>query len=217
MRSDILPLFLALAVDYNHEVALLRHGECGGYAYRQAHAANAFSDHSSGTALDLNWGHEGAQGPRGGMATMSDRQIAACALLKKAYKVVIWGGDKARGGDYALPKNWDPMHYAIRRGVTVAQVRQVIHDLDIDENGVRNIKHPHTVPPFTGPYSPGTSGPAIHEVQLRLRIATTSVYDPTTVAAVVAYKKRHPLLLLEGKVRNLGRLTYGSITKLALP
>lgn len=139
MHKDVIRLFLALAADYNREVAKLRAGECGAYVYRQAKLSKAgtWSDHSSGTAVDLNWAHEGAVGPRGGMKTMTDEQIAACAALKKRYKVVIWGGDKARGGDYAQSKNWDPMHFAIKPGTTIADVKKVVADLGIDDAGVR--------------------------------------------------------------------------------
>lgn len=138
MHKDVLPLFLAIAADYHREVAKLRPTECGAYAYRKAAFAGAkYSDHSSGTAIDLNWNHEGAVGPNGGMKTMTAQQIKACAAIKKRYKVVIWGGDKAKGGDYSQPRFWDPMHYAIKPGTTVADVKKVIKELGIDKNGVR--------------------------------------------------------------------------------
>ena len=135
MHRAVLPLFLALAADYHRTVAPLRAGECGAYAYRESRLSSAWSDHSSGTAVDLNWNHEGAQGPTGGMATMAPSQIAACAALKAKYGVVIWGGDKARGGDYANPVNFDPMHFAIRPGVTSAQVAAKIKALGIRPDG----------------------------------------------------------------------------------
>jgi hypothetical protein len=99
--------------------------------------ADAYSDHSSGTAIDLNWNHEGAMGPNGGMKKMTPGQIAACARIKKRYKVVIWGGDKARGGDYGKPENWDPMHFAIKAGTTPEKIRKVLEGLGIDKNGVK--------------------------------------------------------------------------------
>ncbi len=145
VREEFLPLALAIALDYHRQVAPLRYGECGGYNYRQANASSSWSDHSSGTAIDLNWGHEGAQGPRGGMATMSRKQIEACARIKARYGVLIWGGDKARGGDYALAKNWDPMHFALKPGVTTAQVRAVIAALHIQPDGTRRPPDPDDV------------------------------------------------------------------------
>jgi hypothetical protein len=135
MRRDVLPLFLALAADWHRQVAPLRKGECGAYDYRQARASSSWSDHSSGTAMDLNWAHEGKQGPRGGMATMTPAQIKAAAALRTKYRVVIWGGDKARGGDYRQPRYWDPMHYALKPGTTVADVKAVIKALGIQPDG----------------------------------------------------------------------------------
>jgi len=139
MHEDVVALFCALAADYHKEVAPLRAGECGAYAYRKARMADAYSDHSSGTAIDLNWNHEGAMGPNGGMKKkMTPEQIKACAKIKKRYKVVIWGGDKARGGDYGKPENWDPMHYALKSGVSVEDIKKVLADLNINKQGVRN-------------------------------------------------------------------------------
>jgi len=154
MRSDVLPLFIALALDYDREVAPLRRGECGAYNYREARASTAWSDHSSGTAIDLNWGHEGAQGLYGGMATMSTKQIRACAAIKHRYQIVIWGGDKAKGGDYAIPRNWDPMHFALRPGTTPADVQRVIRELNIDADGIRHpILRARVIVPATGVYA----------------------------------------------------------------
>lgn len=68
---------------------------------------------------------------------MSAAQIKACAEIKKRYKIVIWGGDKAKGGDYSSPGSWDPMHYALKPGVTVGDIAKVLTDLGIDANGVR--------------------------------------------------------------------------------
>jgi len=154
MHKDVLPLFLALAADFHKEVAPLRNGECGGYAFRKARQAAAYSDHSSGTAVDLNWGHEGAMGPKGGMVFMNDAQIKACAEIKKRYQIVIWGGDRAKGGDYKDPHSWDPMHYALKSGVTVADIQKVLKNLGIDANGVRagaGTKKPSLVTKITAP------------------------------------------------------------------
>lgn len=137
MRKEVLPLFLALAADYNTHVAPLRPRECGAYAFRKARQGGGlYSDHSSGTAVDLNWGHEGAMGPNGGMKTMTAKQIAACAAIKQRYHIVIWGGDKARGGDYASPFSWDPMHYALKPGTTVQQIAAVCAQLGIKSDGM---------------------------------------------------------------------------------
>lgn len=139
MRDEVLPLFLALAADYNKFVAKIRPAETGAFNPRKSNLSTtgAWSDHASGTAIDINWGHEGAVGPNGGMKYMNDRQIKACAEIKKRYEIVIWGGDKARGGDYTQSKYWDPMHFALKPGTKLADVRRVIKKLGIDKNGRR--------------------------------------------------------------------------------
>lgn len=139
MHKEVLPLFLALTAEYHKRVAKLRPAETGAFNPRKSTLSpTKWSDHSSGTAVDINWNHEGALGPSkyGGMQRMSKAQIAECAAIKKQFKVVIWGGDKARGGDYADPNYWDPMHFAIKPGVTVEKVREVILKLGIDKNGI---------------------------------------------------------------------------------
>lgn len=138
MHKEVLPLFLALVADYNKEVAKLRPRETGAFNPRKSQLSpSKWSDHASGTAVDINWNHEGAVGPNGGMKTMTKKQIEACAELKKRYEIVIWGGDKKRGGDYVTPSYWDPMHYALKPGTTLAQVRRVIKKLGIKPNGKR--------------------------------------------------------------------------------
>ncbi|NDH64829.1 MAG: hypothetical protein EBY26_00285 [Microbacteriaceae bacterium] len=152
-RKEFLPLVLALAADYHKEVAPLRAGECGVYAFRKAlQGGGLYSDHASGTAADLNWGHEGAMGAKGGMKTMTDAQIKACAEIKKRYKIVIWGGDAAKGGDYKDAKSWDPMHFALKPKTTVVNVNKVIAELGIDKNGVRkgvDVKKPSILTKLT--------------------------------------------------------------------
>ena len=137
MRKEVLPLFLALAADYHREVAKIRKTETGAFNPRKSAFSNSWSDHASGTAIDINWGHEGAVGPNGGMKTMSRAQIRACAIIKQRYEIVIWGGDKARGGDYVNPKYWDPMHFALKPGTTMRDVKRVIEEMGIKPNGKR--------------------------------------------------------------------------------
>lgn len=180
MRADVLPLFLALARDYHDTVAPLRYGECGAYNYRPAMGGGGWSDHAAGVAVDLNWGHEGAAGLYGGMSTMSKAQVTACAALKEKYRVVIWGGDAARGGDYSQPKNWDPMHYALKPGTSMLSVRQVITALGIQPDGTTpRSKWTRVVAPWTWVYDrPYTSSARLR----RLSFGTSVEYiDVVTV------------------------------------
>lgn len=137
VERSVWPLLAALAVDYGDTVADLRTGECFGWAYRTARQSAAWSDHASGTAVDLNSAHEGKPGPAGGMSTMSPTQVKECARLKRLYRVLIWGGDAARGGDYHDPRSWDPMHFAIRPGTSRADIRATLERLHITPDGHR--------------------------------------------------------------------------------
>lgn len=189
MRADVLPLFLALAADYHRTVAPLRAGECGAYAYRPAMGGGGWSDHAAGVAVDLNWAHEGAAGLFGGMSTMSKAQVKACAALKAKYRVVLWGGDKARGGDYAQPKNWDPMHYALLPGTSLGDVRNVITALGIQPDGTVAVsKWTRVTAPWTWIYDQ----PDARSARLRRLPFGTSVeyVDVVTVAGARWLKTR---------------------------
>jgi LysM repeat protein len=63
--------------------------------------------------------------------------VCSSDLIKERYEIVIWGGDKARGGDYSQSRFWDPMHYALKPGTTLKDVNRVIKKLGIKPNGKR--------------------------------------------------------------------------------
>lgn len=136
VRDLCWPLFAALTTDYNNWIKPIDISD--GYDYRQANAANAWSDHSSGTAVDINYNAEGAQGDANlGWWKTAKRSFYA-RRIKKMYRVVIWGGNVTCGGDYQHYNDW--MHWAIAKGVTEQQVRDVIRLLGIDADGIRHNK-----------------------------------------------------------------------------
>lgn len=212
-----LPLFLAIAAEWHRTVAPLRKGECGGWNFRLANAgAGAWSDHSSGTAIDLNWGHEGAQGPYGGMKTMTAKQIAAAAAIKKKFEVVIWGGDKARGGDYVQPKNWDPMHYALKPGTTAADVTAVMKKLGIRSDGTIAPPKP-TLAPFPGSFSAPANLKAVSSLRYSLGLPnpghTAWNKGDDLSAAIKRWFVTHPWLVARGsKPSVVDKNVYASIT-----
>lgn len=137
MRGSVLPLFLALCKDYHDTIhALTVGGDTDGYDYREARMANSWSDHSSGTAVDIRASHEGAQGT-GNRSWWVGEKAEAAVVIKERYEIVIWGGAKDLGGDYQNPKYWDWMHWAVKPGITQSDVDAVIRRLNISPDGVR--------------------------------------------------------------------------------
>jgi hypothetical protein len=206
MRKSVLPLFLALAQEYNKTVAPLRKGECGAWNPRRARMAMAWSDHASGTAVDLNWNHEGAMGAHGGMSTMSAKEIEACVAIKKKFQIVIWGGDSARGGDYTNPKAWDPMHYALKPGTTQADVDRVIKELNIQPNGTIKPNKPITLPPVI-PNKPGLNMPNPPVVT---KPPATSKVPVVAVADVQPGKRNPSVSIVQAALVKAGKLKAGS-------
>jgi len=130
-RRAALPLFLALAYDYNDWIKPLRAACTGGYAYRQSNGSEGWSTHAAGAAVDINWSFEGAQRPANRKFWALEQNAKAALWLKEVYDVVEWGGDWG-------PSFWDPMHWQISHRANVARVLKQIEFLGIDEFGVRH-------------------------------------------------------------------------------
>lgn len=139
LRAEVLPLFLALAKDYHDTIAPINEGALDdwAYSYREARYASSWSDHASGTAIDLNASKEGWLGMGNYAFWKNPAKHKAAQDIKKRYEVVMWGGSTDFGGDYRNGPTVDWMHWAIKPGVTLAQVQAVIKKLGIDANGNR--------------------------------------------------------------------------------
>lgn len=104
------PVLLAVAAEVHERVhSLTKNNSEGqdeaGYTYRAARGSDQWSNHASGTAIDLNW----RMWPMFKDA-MTPKQKAACRLIVRDFSPVIaWGGDWSRK---------DQMHFEIRRGIT---------------------------------------------------------------------------------------------------
>lgn len=133
LARDAAPLLLALAHDYHQWVAPLDVGtwDEGGYNNRDAAGApGRKSNHASGSAMDLNWSAEGAQGSARGAAFFGQLRVRlAIARIK-----LIYGDVVTHGGDWRA-RDW--MHWEIKAGVSPAQVRAKIKALGITPEGVR--------------------------------------------------------------------------------
>ena len=136
VRRECWPLFAALVRDYHNTIRPVTISD--GYDYREARAASAWSDHSSGTAVDINYNAEGAQGTGQRSWWERARHYIKASTLKRRYAIVIWGGAADLGGDYHQPQNWDWMHWALKPGTSVADVQKVLKRLRIDNDGVRH-------------------------------------------------------------------------------
>jgi len=139
LRREVLPLFLALAKDYHDTISPIDEGALDdwSYSYRDARYSPSWSDHASGTAIDLNASKEGWLGMNNYSWWANPAKHRAAQAIKQRYEVVMWGGSKDFGGDYHNGSTVDWMHWAIKPGVTIAQVQDVIKRLGITEDGVR--------------------------------------------------------------------------------
>jgi hypothetical protein len=141
LRREVLPLFLALATDYHRMIAPVNEGALDdwAYSYRPARFSSSWSDHASGTAIDLNASKEGWLGMNNySWWAHPIRRAKIAALLRRYGKCLLWGGSRDFGGAYTNGPSVDWMHWAIKPGVTVADVQALCKRLRIDENGVRH-------------------------------------------------------------------------------
>lgn len=112
------PLLVHVADRVNREVRSLAanntpgNQDDAGWAVRKARHADGFSNHASGSAIDLNWRLWPQSGSKHSMT--SGETAAAEKIAADLAEVVFWGG------------NWnnqrDEMHWEIRPGVTPRKV-----------------------------------------------------------------------------------------------
>jgi len=134
IQRDCWPLFAAIVRDYDKGINAVHSSD--GYDYRQSRTSGNWSNHASGTAVDINADAEGAAGS-GPLAWWKKMQRSRrAAKIRDRYEIVYWGGATDCGGDYG-PGWWDWMHWELKPGTTVADVKRVIKKLGIDENGRR--------------------------------------------------------------------------------
>jgi hypothetical protein len=95
----------------------------GGYNYRKIDGTSRFSNHASGTAMDLNW----QKWPMGRKAMTKKQRTAALLIAEDLEEVIRWGG--------TYRSRVDEMHWEIRPGVTLADVKKFIKARGIDKYG----------------------------------------------------------------------------------
>lgn len=101
--GDVTTVLLYVAGRFNSEVQALRSGQVWGYDYRKnVNNPSVWSNHASGTAVDLN----SALHPNGSKNTFTAREVSVIRdILAVCGDVVYWGGDY-RG-------TTDEMHFEI--------------------------------------------------------------------------------------------------------
>lgn len=132
LRDVCLPLFLALAADYDDMIEPLSLGknDDGGYAYRTSRESERWSNHASGTAIDLNWSGHGSRNVINRKWWDLRKNKTATDVIKARYKIVNWGGDWS-------DRYYDPMHWELKAGTNAVSVRGMIHKLGINPDGTR--------------------------------------------------------------------------------
>jgi len=195
VRSDIAPLLISFAHDFNRLVERLRTGTCWGYAYRQVRGGRAPSFHAAGIAIDLN----ATKHPLGERGTFSDAQTDTIRRLSRRYGM-RWGGD--------YRKRADEMHWEIIVPRNVAL--QMVSDMQSPKPPIAHRRFAS----FDRGASPGSrrvqlwcAGDDVAYIQRRLGIADDGYFGPETDRAVRQYQARHGLRT-DGIV---GRATWGQL------
>ena len=222
LQRDVLPLFLAFLSDWHRTVHTIEYaGALGpdGWEYREARTGAGLSNHASGTAVDVTYDWLKADHAR----HMSTAEIAAVHHLLDKYKTSAGKRVFGWGGDWQVGKFCDEMHTeliqswspgSLGSNASLSDVRNVILRLGIQPDGTFNTAAPKP-PAFPGSFTTGAKGPHVKAIQIGLRITADGDFGPQTFAAVSAYQRKHPLLLLVPITRAgvVNRRTYAVLAR----
>lgn len=173
MNKDVLPLFLAFASDYNKLIRPIK------TIYGIGARSGNYSNHPSGTAVDINpseegqyfgWGQSFAKkqaiinwwaGQKSALApwdSISPTPYRTVAALMQKYKVLQWFGPRSQGGFINNPySDNDPMHFQITQSRTISpgDVAATISSLGINQDGTFNRPRTYAAGGFVS--GPGSS------------------------------------------------------------
>jgi hypothetical protein len=204
-------IFADLATRFHAEVEPLVWPGCWGYALRPIKGTDTYSNHSSGTAIDLN----APAHPQGVAATktFSRAQITAIrALVDRYHGVITWGGE------WKAP-SVDGMHFEVTDGTSVAAVDALAASLGATPAPVPAPPPPPPPAPagFTGPDltgrgpslrgDAGNNGPRVAQLQAFLRdryplyakgLAADGWWGPATTAAIAEFGHRSNIPSADG-------------------
>ena len=130
VQKDCAPILAYVASRVHVEVSNLKLGnkpgvqDEGGYNYRKMDSGSSFSNHASGTAIDLNW----TRWPMFKRRMSKKERTAAEAIASELSEVIRWGGNYR-------PTRVDEMHWEIKPGVSAVQLKAFCRKLGIQPNG----------------------------------------------------------------------------------
>lgn len=183
-QGEVAVILGYVARRFDAEVERLVAGWCWGHAYRPIRGGSTLSNHSSGTALDLN----APRHPLGSSGTFSAAQVRAIrSILDACDGVVRWGGD------YSGRK--DEMHVEMNARPGDPRIAALVARIG------------GTVPPPPSPSTPelpwstvkrGAEGFRVVAIQHLLRqhgatVAVDGAFGPVTERAVVAFQSARRL------------------------
>lgn len=141
VQKDCAPLLAYVASRVHKDVTDLRKGnkpgvtqDEGGYNYRKIDGSSSFSNHASGTAIDLNW----QLFPMFKRRMNKKQRQAALAIEQELSEVIRWGGSFS-------PSRVDEMHWEIKSGVSKADIKAFLKKAGIRKDGTIKTKQTTSV------------------------------------------------------------------------
>lgn len=183
LRADIAPLILEFMRWWNVTIEPLVVPGCWGYAFRKIRGASRLSNHSSGTAADVN----APRHPLGAVGTVPAAKRAEISA-KAAMLGLRWGGD------YKGRK--DEMHVEVI--VSRERALELVRALQAQPGGV-------ALPATAGrpTIRQGSNSQAVRDLQDHLKrsfpdfaghLVVDGAFGPRTKAAVVEFQRRSGLV-----------------------
>jgi TP901 family phage tail tape measure protein len=156
-RKEVLPLFLAIASEYNKRIRKIDPSQSAAFDLRldRPHDQRAKSNHPSGTAMDINWSNEGAmsssealynwwagrKSPGAPWGSISNVPASDAKNIKNRFnrfgQIIEWYGSSRLGGDF-LGSTPDWMHWQISQVTKPGpdKVKEITRRLGIDDEGL---------------------------------------------------------------------------------
>jgi hypothetical protein len=136
VQKDCAPLLAYVASRVHEEVCDLRKNnkpgkfqDDAGYTYRKIGTGTKWSNHASGTAIDLNW----QRWPMFKKRMSKKELLASTKIAEELSEVIRWGGNYRA-------TNIDQMHWEIKPGVTKLEVKKFIKDRGILKDGTLKVQ-----------------------------------------------------------------------------